>query len=164
MYYELGDRSRARVLHEANLVRARALGSRDLEASILGALSEYAVDDGRIADAVSLAAASIQLRVELGNPSGLAIELCKCANALVAAGQVQTAIQLLASSSAWHDEVGSRPLPYLAELVERTLTKLHAELDDDAFTEAWERGKRLSVEDASSLAIESLAAIGGVSE
>jgi len=163
MYYELGARGRARVLHEANLVRARALDSRDLEASILGALSEYAVDDGRIADAVSLAAASIRLRVELGNPSGLAIELCKCANALVAAGQVQTAVQLLASSSAWHEEVGRRPLPYLAELIERTLIRIHAELDDDAFTEAWERGKRLSVEDASSLALESLAAIGRVS-
>ncbi len=152
MYYELGNRVAARALHEANLVRARELGSRDLEASILGALSEYAVDDGRMADAVSLAAASIRLRVEDDNRHGVAIELCKGANALIRVGYPETAIKMVGSSLAWHEEIGARPLPYLEELIQRTFALGREQLGEEAFERAWQAGRRLTIERAAALA------------
>lgn len=158
MYYELGDRPTARAMHEANLARARELGTRDLEASILGALSEYAVDDGRIADAASLATAGIELEVDRGNRPGIAIALCKCANAVLAAGKVEVAVQLLASCAAWYEEQGAKPLPYLVELTERTLASSRSLLGDQAYALAWAAGERLSVENAAARAIESLQA------
>ncbi|MEX0630487.1 MAG: adenylate/guanylate cyclase domain-containing protein [Chloroflexota bacterium] len=157
MYYELGDRSRARTLHEANLVRARELGSRDLEGSILGALSEYAVDDGRLADAVPLAAAGVRLRLEDENQQGIAIELCKAANTLLHVGDAETAVQLVASSLAWHEEVGARPLPYLDELIHRTLTSGREQLGEEDYARAWEAGRRLTVEKAAAVALGRLA-------
>jgi tetratricopeptide (TPR) repeat protein len=156
MYYELGDRPTARAMHETNLARARELGTRDLEASILGALSEYAVDDGRMADAVSFSSASIQIEVDRGNRPGIAIALCKCANALFAIGKVEAAVQVLASSAAWYEEVGGKPLPYLAELSERVLTSSRSLLGDEAFDTAWAAGQRLTVEQSAELSIETL--------
>ena len=156
MYYELGDRARARTLHESNLARARELGSRDLEASILGALSEYAVNDGRIADAVELSAASIRVDLEIGDPQGMATELPKCASVLVATGQVEPAVQLLASSAAWFEEAGSRPLPYLAELNEQIIESSRTQLGEAAFATAWEAGRRLTIEAAAELAAKTL--------
>jgi predicted ATPase len=160
MHYELGDRGRARALHEANLVRARELGSRDLESSILGALSEYAVNDGRIDDAVALAVEGTRVAVDLGDRQGIAIELCRAANALFATGQPETAVQALASSAAWYREIGSKPLPYLAELTDRLLTSSRSTLGDDIFASAWTAGERLQVEKAAALAIEALELAG----
>ena len=156
MYYELGDRPRARALHESNLARARELGTRDLEASILGALSEYAVDDGRIVDAVALAADGIRIEVDRGSRPGIAIALCKCANALHAAGQVGVAVQVLASSAAWYHESGGKPLPYLAELNDRILASSRGRLSEEQFDAEWAAGEGLSLEKAAAIAIETL--------
>ena len=71
--YELGDRATARTMHGV-LVLAQELGWRDLEGSILGALSEYAIDDGRYADAVSLAMAGIRISLEDGQQYGMAVD------------------------------------------------------------------------------------------
>jgi tetratricopeptide (TPR) repeat protein len=158
MYYELGDRPAARTLHEANLARARELGNRDLESSILGALSEYAVDDGRIADAVSLAGAGLQIEVDRGNrPGGIAIALCKCANALRAAGQSEVAVEVLASSAAWWRDSGTKPLPYLAILIDRILASGRNQLGEEAYSAAWAAGDSLTLEDAAALALDALA-------
>ena len=160
MYYELGERGRARALHEANLVRARELGSRDLEASILGALSEYAVEDGRINDAVSLVAAAIRIGLDLGNHGGIANDLCKGASTLAATGGSEPAVQMVASTAAWHEEIGGKPLPYLAELNERTLNSSRSQLGDTAFAMAWEAGKRMTLETAAAMALDALDRFG----
>ena len=142
-------------------MRARELGRRDLESSILGALSEYAVDDGRIGDAASLAAAGIRICIDSGDRPGMATELCKCANALFATGQVEAAVQVLACSAAWHQEIGAKPLPYLTELIERTLASSRRQLDEETFAAAWADGEKLSVERGALLAIEALERAGG---
>jgi hypothetical protein len=68
MHYELGDRPRAQSLHEANLQRASAAGSRWVEATTLSALGEYAVEAGRMDAAVSMLVESARIRFELGDP------------------------------------------------------------------------------------------------
>jgi hypothetical protein len=129
---------------------------RDLEASILGALAQYAVDDGRINDAAPMAADSIRIMLDLDQPQGVATEICRGAAVLALAGEWQLAAELIASAVAFHEEAGHGILPYLAEENEGTLTRIRSQLDGAAFDEAWERGGRLSVEDAATLALEVL--------
>jgi tetratricopeptide (TPR) repeat protein len=152
-YYELGDQERARALHEDNLNRARALGMRILEAEILGAIAQYALDEGRVQDAVSMSAESLRINRDLGDRHGIATELCRCAGALAMAGKARTAIRLLASSEALHQEVGASMLPYLVAENERTLAEIRAQLDEAAIAEAWEQGRALTMEQAISLAL-----------
>jgi predicted ATPase len=156
VYYELGDRAQAVALHEAQLSRARALDMRDLVASILGALAAYAVDDGRVNDAAPIAAESIRMMLDLDQPQGVATEICRGAAVLALAGEGRMATELIASAVAFHEEAGLGILPYLAEENERTLTQIHSQLDAAAFDDAWERGRRLSVEDAAALALDAL--------
>jgi tetratricopeptide (TPR) repeat protein len=156
MHYELGDRDGARVLHESNLVRARELGARDLESSILGALSEYAIDDGRIDDAISLVAASLRTGLDMDSRWHIAVGLCKGANTLAAIGQPGQAVQLVATSMAWYEEIGVKPPSYLAEINKRTANIGHDELGDAEFARAWETGGNLTLETAAVMAIEAL--------
>jgi tetratricopeptide (TPR) repeat protein len=159
MYDALGDRGRARELHEANLRQARALHARDLEASVLGALADYAADEGRVQDAAAMSAESIRIFLDLGRPAGVAHELCRGAAALALAGEAVLATRLLACSAAFHEEAGIMMLPHLVLENERTLTKIRAQLDEAAFDAAWEQGGRLTVEEAAAPALESLRSV-----
>jgi tetratricopeptide (TPR) repeat protein len=155
-YFGLGDRAQARALHETQLGRARALGMRDLESSILGALAAYAVDDGRVSDAAPMAADSIRIVLDLDDQHGLASEICRGAAVLALAGESEPAAELIASAVAFHEDAGVGILPYLAGENERTLVQIHSQLDAAAFHQAWERGRKLAVEDAAGLALEVL--------
>jgi predicted ATPase len=163
-YFELGDRRQAVALHETQLSRARALGIRDLEASVLGALAAYAVDDGRVNDAAPMAAESIRIMLDLDEPQGVGTEICRGAAVLTLAGEGHLATELIASAVAFHDEAGLGILPYLAAENEKTLTQIHSQLDEATFDEAWERGRRLPVEDAAALALEALGRLAPTGE
>jgi predicted ATPase len=160
-YDALGDRPRARALHEENLRRARALHARDLESSVLGALASYAVDEGRVQDSVALAADSIRVARDIGSRNLVAHELCRGAAALAFAGNGELATQLLASSVAFHEDAGIKLLPHLVLENEVTLKKIHSQIDDDAFADAWKRGASLTIEEATKLALAALGEIDG---
>jgi predicted ATPase/class 3 adenylate cyclase len=160
MLYELGDRRGARELHEANLERIRAAGNRGLEATTVGALASYAAEDERVEDALSLSAETLRLYLELGDRKGVAQQLCRCAAALATAGRPETATRLLACSEALHEELGTTMLPHSVVENEKTLAKIHAAIDDAAFAEAWEAGRKLSGDQAVTLALDSMGAAG----
>jgi predicted ATPase len=160
MLYELGHRRGARELHEANLGRIRAAGNRGLEATTVGALASYAAEDERVEDALSLSAETLRLYLELGDRKGVAQQLCRCAAALATAGRPETATRLLACSEALHEELGTTMLPHSVVENEKTLAKIHAAIDDAAFAEAWEAGRKLSGDEAVTLALDSMGAAG----
>ncbi|MGH2673055.1 MAG: ATP-binding protein [Actinomycetota bacterium] len=156
MYDTLGDRTRARATHEENLARARALGNAPIMATTLGALSSYAADEGRIEDAVSLAAESVRMYRELGDLGGIAIELCRCADVTALMGRSDVAARLLGSSEALREEIGLSVRPWLGSEIQRTLTRIRGDLDDSVFALEWDRGRKLTPDAAVSLALESL--------
>ena len=157
IHYELGDRDKAQALHEANLERARARGYLRVEATTLGALASYAIEDRRVDDATRLARKALSLYRQIGSPRGVTTELCRCAGALAIAGKPDLAAQLLACSEALHEEKGLGILPYLAAENQLTVALLREQLDDAALSDAWERGRALSIEEAVSLALDALA-------
>jgi hypothetical protein len=125
-------------------------------ATTLGALSSYAADEGRVEDAVSLAAESVRLYRDLGDLGGIAIELCRCADITALMGRSDVAVRLLGSSEALREEIGLSMRPWLDAEIQRTLTRVRGELDESTFALEWDRGRRLTPNAAISLALESL--------
>jgi len=156
MYDTLGDRTRARATHEENLARARALGNAPIMATTLGALSSYAADEGRVEDAVSLAAESVRLYRDLGDAGGIAIELCRCADVTALMGRPNVAVRLLGSSEALREDIGLSVRPWLGSEIQRTLARVRDELDESTFALEWDRGRKLTSDAAVALALAAL--------
>ena len=155
-YTELGDRERARTLDEDNLPRIRELHNEQLEATTLDTLAGYAIDDGRPEDAVSLAMASLRLYRDVGDPHGIAIELCRCACALALKGEAETATWLISSSKTLRQTEIGGTMPWVERIEERALTTIREQLDERAFAEAWEQGSALTADEAVTLALDSI--------
>jgi predicted ATPase/class 3 adenylate cyclase len=154
-YRGLGDLERARALLEENLRRARAAAN---EFSVAGTLSELAMvarDEGRVDDALSMLTESQRIWRDLGNLIGTVAGLSRIAFILAVTRRAETAARLLSSSENLNEEVGYRA-SWLTEMNEETLTALRAQLDEAAFAEAWEQGRKLSPDEAVALAFASV--------
>ncbi len=153
-YAGAGELERARALHE-NLLRARALGDRAVEATLLGALAMIAVGQSRVRDARTLLIESTRGFAEVGNRLHTATNLCRVAAALAASGDETAALRLLSFAEASFEEMGAK-MSWVAAINDETLAVIRDRLDDAAFEEAWEQGRRLSLDDATAFALESL--------
>jgi predicted ATPase/class 3 adenylate cyclase len=156
---QLGDLERSRALHEDNVRRARATGDRFVEARSLGVLGTFLLDEGRVDDAVPLLEESYRLhRKGLNHPDRYSggIVLCRFARALVLAGRLAGAAQLLACYERHSDELEVTEEDWVTEMNRETLTVIHARLDDAAFLAAWDEGKALSEDEAVELALGEL--------
>jgi predicted ATPase/class 3 adenylate cyclase len=156
--YRLRDGERARALWEDNLRRARAAANRNIEALSLGALADnFAVEEGRVEDALSMLTEAYRIHRELGMPSvQTAMDLCRLARGLAFAGRAVAAARVLASANTLYEEIGARARPLTAERDEKTLSAIRTQLNDSAFAEAWERGRTLSPDEAVALALDAL--------
>ncbi len=120
---------------------------------MLGVLAEDALREGRVDDAASLLRDSLALHSRLGDVLDAAVDLCRFAAALAAGGGAATAATLLASFDALGDDVGARRSS-VADLNRQTLARIHAVLDDAAFSAAWARGLTLTLYEAVATALE----------
>jgi ATP/maltotriose-dependent transcriptional regulator MalT len=154
-YYEVGDLERARELAEDNLRQARATHDELLEGVALSSLVDFAVDEGRLEDAVSMLKESHRILRDLGDLLMSAAAVCRIARVLALAGRAGTAARVLSSSAVLLEEIGARP-PWLARINEQTLTAIRTQLDEAAFAEAWEQGQALTAEEAVALALDAL--------
>ena len=154
IYAYLGDGERARALYEDNLERARATHNDRIEASTLGALAAIALDEGRVEDAASMLKSSLRIHARLRDVLDTAVDLCRFASVLVRQGRAATAARLLASFESLGDQVGIRRSS-VVEMNETTLAAIRTQLDDAAFADAWEQGRRLTVGAAATLALDS---------
>ena len=144
-YYDLGEPERGRALHEANLVRARAIGNRRMEAGTLQGLAWRAVDQGNPAEAVEMVKQSYPINRELGEIPAIASDLLRLARALIHLGRPRAAAALLARKRVLCDEMGTPVEPADTAVAEAAARD---QLDDDGFTEASERGARMSLDEA----------------
>ena len=156
MCYDLGDRERARALHEDVVHQAQASGNERMRATSLGALAEYAVNDGKIANALPMLRESTRIYRDLGERHELAINLCRFARAAAAAGRAETAARILSGAEILRKEIGISWSYWVVEMNNMTLADIHARLDDASFAQAWEQGRRLTVGEAITLALDAL--------
>jgi len=156
MCRELGDLERGRALTEDNLRLARAIGNKRVEALSLGSLAWYVREDGAVMDALSMLRESLRIWRDVGDPMAVADNLSRIGRTLAAAGRATAAAQLAASSVALHEELGVSLPSYVAESNEETLATIRTQLDEAALAEAWEQGRALTVDEAVTVALDSL--------
>jgi predicted ATPase/class 3 adenylate cyclase len=157
---ELGEGARAKRLVEENLERARSIGSRGLEATSLSSLAGYARDEGRIEEALGLHAHVLRINLDLGDVQHQLDDLSRFALTHARAGSAELAAQLLAASLALHDELRLEVALYQRQRNEETLALVREQLDEEAFTDAWERGRAMSADEAFELALASAGGAG----
>ncbi len=158
-YESLDDLDRARALHEENLRRARASGDEFIEARSLGVLAQYALDEGRVDEAVPMLKEAHRIhRDRRDHPDRYwnAVIVCRFARALALEGRAAPAALLLSCFEALLEELGVSAEGWLAKNTELTLSTIRGQFDEAAFAEAWERGRTLSVDEAVALALDSL--------
>ena len=152
--HKLGERERALALAEENLRQARAMGNDRLEATALGARALYLVDNGRIDDALPLLVESSRIWRRLGSDfDELSLNLCTFARVAALEGNIRAAARLLAMATSLLEEIGAKAMSYLADLNEETLRIIRQDLDEADLAEAWEEGRKLTVDDAVHLAL-----------
>ena len=155
MHEELGDQERAWALYEHNLTWARALGNKPLESQTLGAVAGMALDQGRAVDAVSLLKEVLRIDRDVGVRFQTSIDLTRFARALAFAGGSDVeAAKLLSCAQTAREEMGAGGMPYLVRNHEEALAIIHTRLDDNVFTEAWQDGANLTIDEAVALALE----------
>jgi predicted ATPase/class 3 adenylate cyclase len=150
---ELGERELAEMLAHENLLRARTIGSKNLEAAALDTLAGFAHDDGCYDVALSLKRDALRLDLELGDTQHVLDSLGRIANTHAHAGHGRLAAQLLSASLALHVEAGMMVPLYQKRRNQEMLEVLHEQLNEPAFVQAWEEGAKLSLDDAVALAL-----------
>ncbi len=162
-FLEGGNLERARELFEDILRQARVTQHEFVEAIALCQLADIAVDEGRVADAVSLLKESHRIFRELNDLLLIAAGVGRFASVLALAGRAALAAQVLSSAMALMEEIGAGP-PWFARISGKTLAVIHDQLDDAAFADAWEQGLTITADEAVALALDSLAAAGASAE
>ncbi len=155
-YHSRGDLEHARALHESNLSQARALGFKETEAGTLGSLAMIAFEQSRLEDALALGKQNLLACRELGSLQAIAQSLCRSASTFaVVAGKAGLSARLLSCFEALQDRIGVSEA-WITRMNEETLSAIRARLDEEAFAEAWEQGRKLTADEAVALALEAL--------
>jgi hypothetical protein len=143
-------------MHESNLAQAQALGFKETEAGTLGSLAMIAFEQGRVDDALALGKQNLLACLDFGSLQGIAQSLCRSAGTFaVLPGKADTAARLLSCFEALREQIGVSEA-WVARMNEETLSAIRARLDENAFAEAWEQGRVLTIDEAVALALESL--------
>jgi predicted ATPase/GrpB-like predicted nucleotidyltransferase (UPF0157 family) len=153
MHEELGDLARFVELTEENLVQARALGIRRIEARSLGALGMYALADGRLAEARDMFVESYRIDHELGNVVFITVDLARFAALCAAEGRHEVAARLLGRSRALREEIGWVPESWAAGEFEATLAEVGDRLEPARLAAALEAGAIMSLDEAVAFAL-----------
>lgn len=157
-----GDLARAGELYEEGLKAAREIGSRAAEAALLGALGWLATVEGHPRDALPLYVQSLTLKREIDDLEEIVIGLTGSARALALVGEGVTAARVLSSAATIREEIGTTGESWVARDKEDALEAIRAQLDEAAFSQAWEEGAHLSQEEAIGLALEVLSRQAGM--
>lgn len=151
---ELGDLELRKIGHEDVLRDARAQQDWTIVAAELEQLARFARNEGQIERSLSMLAEALRIKRDLELPGQIVESLCRYAETLALAGRGTTAAELLAASEVILEEVGGS-FSWVVETNESTLAEIRTQLDDTTLTDALERGRRLTVDDAVALALTS---------
>ncbi len=143
-----GDNQGATDLYQQALPELQRIGDKRCTASTLKNLAALADQTADHARAIDLYTESVVIRRELGDDGGLAECLEGLATVCTGLGRTDEAVTLLGAASSIRETYG-----VAASLPERTdtaalLKTLRAEVDTDAFTKAWEAGRKLRTDEA----------------
>ena len=150
---ELGDLARYRELVAQNLEHSRRVGDRRIEARSVGSLAMWALEEGRLDEAMEQLRESHRIDTELANPMFLAVDMVRYAMILARRGEVAKAARLIARSEEVWVEIGATPESWMSKEHDQALEIVRADLDAADLERELAEGRRLSLDDAFELAI-----------
>jgi tetratricopeptide (TPR) repeat protein len=150
---ELGDDDRARQLENELVRRARASGLPRDVAFGLDLQSSRARDDGHLEDALDAALEALRIRLDEGDVQHQLDSLSRVAAIHARAHRMEASARLLASSLHLHEKAGMSVPLYQEERNAGTFALIRGQLGEAAFEEAWERGAKMSFDEAIALAL-----------
>jgi predicted ATPase/class 3 adenylate cyclase len=153
-FERLGDRERARRQYAENLAQSRAIGNTYIASTSLGALATLAAEDGRADEARALVREHLPEGRDFGKLE-LSTSLFRVAYVLARTGRVEAAATVLACAEAISDEIGAA-WSWMRELNQQTSELAQAQLGEQAFADASERGRALSMDEAVAFALDAL--------
>ena len=162
-YDKLGDLPRARAIHEDNLRRARVHGDRFLEAKALAVLAQFELEADRVGPALPMlrdAHAIMSGRQGTIYRYQETVLVCRLAFALALHGEGAAALRVLSCADASFEELefgGGNLEAWIVRINERT-RELVGRIDEATAATAAEEGRKLTVDEAVTQALELLAA------
>jgi hypothetical protein len=146
-------------LNEEILDLTRATRDLRWETEALVNLADCALSEERAVEALPVLTRSIRIARDLDHPK-IHQYLWRFAWALAILEEPQTATRLLSLAGMLDQEIGhSLPYAYLAwidEVKEKTLAIIRSQLDEAALADALEKGRELTIDEAVSLALDSV--------
>jgi non-specific serine/threonine protein kinase len=150
-----GDDSRATALLEESLAMTREMGHKTGIAIALVRLGQVVLRRGDHLRAAALYKESLALRRELGDKVGVALCLMALAGVAMAQRQQRRAARLFGAAEALREAVHAcLPAAYRADY-ERHLLELQKALEETALTEAWIKGRTMTVDESVQYVLES---------
>lgn len=151
---ELGDQARYRALVEEYVGRAREVGNRRVLARGLGALSMFAIEEGRLDEALGLLNESYRIDTDHGFVVHIATDLVRFAMLAVRYGKLPIAARLVGLSDRLLEDVGNLRESWAAEERDETVAMIEAQLSGPGFTREWQQGRKMEPDQAVTLVLE----------
>jgi predicted ATPase len=151
---ELGDYARAKALLEETLALAQDLRDKWATAfaqSNLGIVAWYQKDYPRAAE---LFAASLRLRVDVGEKRGIVTSLVGLGAVAAAQGRAERAAMLFSTAEALREVINVPLPPFIRSNYEQYVTATRTGLGERRFTEAWAKGRTMTLDEAIAYALE----------
>jgi tetratricopeptide (TPR) repeat protein len=148
-----GDLTQAKAFYQENLALHRELGRMDTVAVELGNLGALEVLDGNFSGAEPLLRESLELAYKRKDMYLAPYQLVWLGRVALAQGHPTRAATLFAAARSVFDATGLALDPDEAPEYEKGLAAIHEALDDATFAGAWADGKRMSFDDAVTLAL-----------
>jgi hypothetical protein len=146
------DLARARELLQQTLAAAERGGEQLPIAMSHHMVAQVARLDGRFDDAADHYRQAVRVGHELGDAASLTEPLQGLAAVLIATGETERGVRLLGANDAIRERLGGGPPPEWLRLGD-PFTEARQALGDVAYADAWDQGRRLSVDEAVTLAL-----------
>jgi predicted ATPase/DNA-binding SARP family transcriptional activator len=147
------DFERAVALYERALVELQKLGDRRCVASSLANLGAVALRRSAAPRAGALYRESLEIRSDVGDKAGIAECLEGLALVEAAAGHPIDAARMLGAAENLREVTGAVLPPAERAGREKDLAAVRAALGDGGFSSAWQRGREMTPEEATSIAL-----------
>jgi non-specific serine/threonine protein kinase len=148
-----GDLVTARSLGEEGLGLVRRLGERPLEGDVLIGLSHLELDLGNLERSLDAARSALRIHDETGSRLGMLNALEAVAAAETAAQRLQPGVRLYGAAAALRERLGTPALPPESTRHQERRELSRAALGEQRFASEWGRGRALSWEEATALAL-----------
>jgi tetratricopeptide (TPR) repeat protein len=152
--YLQGDYALTRTLSEEALAIRRELGDRRGIAATLNSLGNVASHQGDFVSARKLLEEALAIQRELGNRGGIANSLESLAVLTSAQGQAVRSVRLWGAAQALREAIGAPLSPSERIRYDQRLVETRSMMSEEAFIDAWEEGRVMTLEQALAYALE----------